>query len=173
MKKSARNIKDEASAPGEGAVIIAGGKLPSKLATATAEVLARLLAGERLTSIDGVHAASTTRLAAVTHYLANEYGWAAIESVDKAAGCRDGRVSYVAEYALPPAVRAAAMAAGAEVWCADVRRARAALRARAATATRQAARINAARAAGAVCPGQWGLFEQAEPMATAGREVTA
>ena len=61
----ARPIKDEASAPGTGARIIATGGYPAKPATVTAEVLARLLAGEKLTSLDGVRDASTTRLSAV------------------------------------------------------------------------------------------------------------
>ena len=156
--ENARPIKDEASAPGTGDRIIATGGYPAKLATVTAEVLARLLAGEKLTSLDGVREASTTRLGAVVFYLKNEYGWP-IEAADKAAGCRDGRVSWVAEYAMPPDSIAAAMAAGAAVWCAEVRRARAALRANAAQASRFAERVNAARAAaGRVSPAQWGLF---------------
>ena len=155
---SARPIKDEASAPGTGIRIMAIGSYPAKLATVTAEVLARLLAGERLTSLDGVRDASTTRLSAVVHYLQTDYGWP-IEAAGKAAGCRDGRVSWVAEYALPAASIACAMAAGAAHWCADVRRARAALRAHAARASRYAERVNAARAAGRPNPAQWGLFE--------------
>ena len=40
--KGARPINDEASAPGTGDRIIATGGYPAKLATVTAEVLARL-----------------------------------------------------------------------------------------------------------------------------------
>jgi hypothetical protein len=156
--ENARPIKDEASAPGTGARIIATGGYPAKLATVTAEVLARLLAGEKLTSLDGVREASTTRLSAVVHYLHTEYGWP-IEAEDKAAGCRDGRVSWVAEYALPPDSIACAMAAGAAAWCTDVRRARAVLRANAARASRYAERINAARNPCRYSPGQRGLFD--------------
>ena len=155
---SARPIEDEASAPGTGSRIIATGGYPAKLATVTAEVLARLLAGERLTSLDGVRDASTTRLSAVVFYLQTEYGWP-IEAADKAAGCRDGRVSWVAEYAMPSASIARAMAAGAAAWCTDVRRARAVLRANAARASRNAERINAARNPGRPSPGQRGLFD--------------
>ena len=154
---SARPIEDEASAPGTGSRIIATGGYPAKLATVTAEVLARLLAREKLTSLDGVREASTTRLGAVVFYLKGEYGWP-IAATDKAAGCRDGRVSWVAEYSMPPDSIASAMAAGA-AWCAAVRRARAVLRANAAQANRFAERVNAARAAaGRVSPAQWGLF---------------
>ena len=142
----------------QGAQIIAPGGLPDKLNTVTAEVLARLLNHERLTSIDAVSEASTTRLSAVTHYLAKEYGWP-IEAVDKAAGCRDGRVAWVAEYFLDPQVIAHAMAAGAGDWCAKVRAARRARRAHAARARREAERANAARKARRNHPGQQGLFE--------------
>ena len=155
---SARPIEDEASTPGTGSRIIATGGYPAKLATVTAEVLARLLAGEKLTSLDGVREASTTRLGAVVFYLKDEYGWP-IAATDKAAGCRDGRVSWVAEYSMPSASIAGAMAAGAAAWCADVRRARAVLRANAARASRFAERVNAARAARRPSPAQWGLFE--------------
>lgn len=156
--ENARSIKNEASAPGTGARIIATGGYPAKLATVTAEVLARLLAGEKLTSLDGVREASTTRLSAVVHYLQTEYGWP-IEATDKAAGCRDGRVSWVAEYAMPSESIACAVAAGAAAWCTDVRRARAVLRANAARASRYAERINAARNPGRYSPGQRGLFD--------------
>ncbi|UUZ67368.1 hypothetical protein LP416_21845 [Polaromonas sp. P2-4] len=122
-----------------------------------AEVLARLLNHERLTSLDAVSEASTTRLSAVTFYLADSYGWP-IEADDKAAGCRDGRVAWVSEYFLPAEVIAHAMAAGAADWCANVRAARRALRAKAAEARRKAERANAARR-GRPHPGQWGLFE--------------
>ena len=156
---SARPIKDEASAPGTGVPIIAIGAFPTKHATVVAGVLARLLAGEKLTSLDGVRDASTTRLGAVAFYLRTEYGWN-IEAPHKAAGCRDGRVASVAEYMLSPTTIAAATAAGAAAWCADVRRARADRRAGAARAYREAERINAARAAvRRQHPGQKGLFE--------------
>jgi hypothetical protein len=119
-------------------------------------VLARLLNHERLTGLDAVSAASTTRLAAVVHYLASSYGWS-VQTTDMAAGCRDGRVSWVVEYSLPAEAVSRAMAEGAGKWCADVRAARAALKAKAAKARRKAERLNAARR----ClhhPNQWGLF---------------
>ena len=156
--KTPDTTKAASSAPGQGGQIIAPGGLPAKLNTVTAAVLARLLNHERLTSLDAVSEASTTRLAAVTHYLAKEYGWP-IEAVDKAAGCRDGRVAWVAEYFLDPQVIARAMAAGAGDWCAKVRAARRARRAHAARARREAERANAARKARRNHPGQQGLFE--------------
>jgi hypothetical protein len=158
--KNARPSKEDASVPGQGADIIAVGRYPAKCDTVTAEVLARLLAHEKLTSLDGVREASTTRLSAVVHYLQSEYGWP-IEATDKAAGCRDGRISWVAEYGLPHASIAAAMVAGAGVWCGRVRRCRTARRANAANARRQAARMNTARARARLQshPAQAGLFE--------------
>jgi len=146
------------SATRQGAQIIGPGGLPAKLNTVTAEVLARLLNYERLTSLDAVDEASTTRLSAVTFYLAEKYGWP-IEVVDKATGCRDGRMAWVAEYFIAPEIVARAMAAGAGDWCAKVRTARRARRAHAAQARRDAERANAARNARRPHPGQQGLFE--------------
>lgn len=106
---------------------------PRKHAGVTAEVLRRFLAGERLTSLDAVAGASTTRLAAVAHYLTSAYGWP-IESKDKAVGCRDGRTAHVSEYYLAPLTIQRAAGVGAADWCASVRAARALQRARVATA---------------------------------------
>jgi hypothetical protein len=157
--ENAHSIKDEAGAPGTGTAIVAPGSLPKRRATVTSEVLCRLLSGEHMTSLDAVFGASTTRLAAVVHYLAVRYGWTAIESQEKVAGCRDGRVAFVAEYSLPAASIAAALAAGADVWSVSVRSARAELRLNAAKASKFAQRVNAARAAGQPSPAQRSLFE--------------
>lgn len=156
--KTPETTKAVSSATRQGAQIIGPGGLPSKLNTVTAEVLARLLNYERLTSLDAVDEASTTRLSAVTFYLAEKYGWP-IAAMDKAAGCRDGRVAWVAEYFLDPEIVARAMAAGAGDWCAKVRAARRARRTNAAQARREAERANAARKARRIHPGQQALFE--------------
>ena len=158
--KTPRPTKAEQSATRQGAQIITPGGFPSRLSTVTAEVLRRLLGYERLTSLDAVDEASTTRLSAVTFYLDKKYGWP-IESVDKAAGCRDGRVAWVSEYFLPAEVVALAMAAGADKWCSTVRAARLKRRAKAAQAYREAERFNDARKARRHHPGQQGLFEGA------------
>ena len=142
----------------EGAQIIAAGGFPVKQNTVTADVLARLLAGESLTSLDTVYEASTTRLGAVVFYLANDYGWQ-IESIDKAAGCKDGRVAWVSEYFIPAEIVTRAMAAGAGEWCVTVRDARNKRRANAAQAKREASRANAASSARRQHLAQWGLFE--------------
>ena len=135
------------------------GHYPERLDTVTAEVLARLLSHESLTGMEAVFGASTTRLAAVVHYLESDYGWT-IDRCDIAAGCKDGRVAWVTEYRLNPLTIEAAMAAGAGAWCAEVRRARAALRKKAAQAQRQAALANiAASARRHVHPGQRALFD--------------
>jgi len=156
--KTPDTTKAVSSATRQGGQIIGPGGFPAKLNTVTAEVLARLLNHERLTSLDAVDEASTTRLSAVTHYLWKEYGWP-IEAHDKAAGCRDGRVAWVSEYFLAPEIIVRAMAAGAGDWCAKVRAARRARRAHAAQARREAERANAARSARRHHPGQQGLFE--------------
>lgn len=101
---------------------------PSRHASVTAEVLVRLLCGERLTSLDAVAGASTTRLAAVVHYLTHAYGWPIVMQ-DKAVACRDGRVAHVAEYRMPAVAIERGMACGAAEWCGKVRAARAAQRA--------------------------------------------
>jgi hypothetical protein len=51
------------------------GGFPSRHNTVTAEVLCRLISGENLTGMDAVFGCSTTRLAAVIHYLTEKYGW--------------------------------------------------------------------------------------------------
>ena len=158
--KNARNTqKDEASAPGKGAAIVARGMFPVKQNTVTADVLARFIAGERLTGLESVFDCSTTRLAAVVGYLGKDYAWN-IQRDGKAIGCRDGRVTRVSVYWLCPNQTEAALAAGAGAWCQEVKAARRALRAKAAKARIEAARANASKAARRteVDPRQGGLF---------------
>jgi hypothetical protein len=116
-------------------------KFPYKPASATAGVLARFLSGDRLPSLDAVSGASTTRLAAVEHYLGHAYGWA-ITSQDKAAPCCDGRVAWVSEYYLPVEFIEKAEAIGAVGWCAGVHAARAAHRDNAGEAVHRARQAN-------------------------------
>ncbi|MBA4059492.1 MAG: hypothetical protein C0470_03715 [Verminephrobacter sp.] len=118
---------------------------PKRIASACAEVLARLLAGEILTAGDTLTEVGTMRAAAHVHYLADTYDWP-IVSEERATGCTDGRVATVAVYRLPVDCIHAARTAGAAAWCAQVRKARAALRAKAADAYRRADAINKARA---------------------------
>jgi hypothetical protein len=87
--KNARPFKYEASAPGAGDASVTLGTFPAKRATVTTEVLARLLAAEKMTGLGAVSEASTTRLAAFVHYLTQKYGWT-FEKKEKVAGCRDG-----------------------------------------------------------------------------------
>jgi hypothetical protein len=161
--EDARNTqKDEASAPGKGAAIVARGMFPVKQNTVTADVLARFIAGERLTGLESVFDCSTTRLAAVVGYLGKDYAWN-IQRDNKAIGCRDGRVTRVSVYWLCPNQTEAALAAGAGAWCQEVKAARRALRAKAAKARIEAARANASKAArrAEVDPRQCGLFGDA------------
>lgn len=160
MKDARPSIKTESSATVQGAPIVSPFGFPAKLDTVCAEVLRRLLSGERLTSLDAVGEASTTRLSAHVFYLGDSYAWP-IESIDKAAGCKDGRVTYVSEYFLPPTVIAHAAARGAAQWCTKVRAARLKLRANAAKAKRQADRVNRAAAKRRHDAEQRALFEGA------------
>ena len=135
----------EASAPGTGARIVASaGVLLARTNTVRAGVLRHLLAGEKMTGLEAVFGAGTTRLAAVVHVLSTEYGWQ-IERTDKVVGCKDGRVQTVTEYHLLPSVISDAMGKGAAAWCIEVRAARAELRSLAADAQPAAAQANAAR----------------------------
>ena len=143
---SAHHIgNDMAGAPGTGARIVASaGTLLSRQNTVRAAVLCRLLAGDKLTGLEAVFGASTTRLADAIHALSRDYGWP-FERTDKVVGCKDGRVQTVTEYHLLPSIIADAMRNGAAAWCSEVRAARAELRSRAADAQRAAAQANATR----------------------------
>jgi hypothetical protein len=157
MKSARPGKKTKSSATVEGATIVAVGGFPVKFDSVVADVLAALLGHKRIGSLEGVYSASTTRLPARVHYLETRYGWT-IERVDKATGCRDGRVAWVKDYFLAPEVIALAMAGGAGDWCANVKAARKAKRTQAAAARRQADLENAARKR-RHHPGQGGLFD--------------
>jgi hypothetical protein len=122
------------------------GAFPARHNTVTAEVLCRLLNGETLTGMDAVSECSTTRLAAVIHYLAGGYAWVA-DHVDMEVGTNDGRVTVIRAYFLPRAVIRKAFDAGALAFCRSVKAARAASRKDAAKAKEQAHKRNAARSA--------------------------
>ena len=152
-----RSTKAEQSAPNKRQFTGIGG-FPARKNTVTADVLARLLNGERLTSLDAVHEVSTTRLGAVKFSLEETHGWN-IRATDKAAGCNDGRLAWIVEYHLHPEAIEKAMAAGAGAWCEGVRKARLERRRKAAQAIREAARVNEARRNQRFRPGQRNLFE--------------
>ena len=154
--KTPRPAKAEQSAPNSANFTVPGG-FPARKNTVTADTLAKLLSGYKLTGIESVFSSSTTRLGAFVHRLTDEYDWQ-IERADKAQGCADGRVSWVKEYWFDPELIARAMAAGAAGWCEEVHAARRARRAKAAEARRKADRANAARKT-RPHPGQWGFFE--------------
>ena len=71
-KKTPEPQKGNPSAPSSADFTLPG-RLPLKQNTVTAEVLSRLLNGERLTSLDGVYEASTTRLGAVKYSLEKRF----------------------------------------------------------------------------------------------------
>lgn len=142
-----------ASRQSESSIVL--GWYPARLTTVTADVLSRLLNGDRLTSDDARRLCSTSRLAAIIHTLGKRYGWR-IDRGDKAVGCKDGRMTLVTEYWLSREVVVKAQRLGVRFWCAQVREARRAQRAKAVLSKIEAARINARRA-GNSC-GQLDLF---------------
>lgn len=134
--------KEAAGAQGNTAIV---GKFMARRNTVRAEILARLLNGERLTGLDAVAGSSTTRLAAAIHALRTKYGWP-IEGQDHDVGCRDGRVSEVAAYFMSHQNILAAFNAGASDFIKSVFEQRKARRKQAPKARRKAERRNIARA---------------------------
>jgi len=96
------------------------GKLPKRINTVTAAVLAGLLESKELTGMDSVFSMSTTRLAAYIHTLSDKYDWE-IERKDKCIGTNDGRTAWIAQYWLPVETISLALDAGARVWIDDVK----------------------------------------------------
>ena len=129
------------------------GTFPTRHNTVTAEVLCRLCYGENLTGMDAVFGCSTTRLAAVIHYLAEKYGWN-IDHVDIDVGTNDGRIAMIRAYYLPRAKIRRAFDAGALEFCRSVKDARAKTRKQAPKARAEADKRNAARAAAKFNPCQ-------------------
>ena len=74
MKDARPSIKAESSTTHQGARAAYHFSFPFEQDTVCAEVLCRLLCGERLTSLDAVGEASTTRLSAHVFYLEDGYG---------------------------------------------------------------------------------------------------
>lgn len=105
------------------------GRFPRVFNSVCAEVLARFLDGEELTSGDAWDGCSSMRLAAHVHYLVSKYEWP-IVSEARNVSCSDGRVASIAGYRLPEEVIAQARLAGAGIWCVKVRSARAERRSR-------------------------------------------
>ena len=121
------------------------GDFPIRHNTVTAEVLARLVVGENLTSLDSVKSSSTTRLSATIFYLGVKYNWT-IARADMDVGTADGRIAVVTVYYLDRAVIHKSLIAGALDFNQAVKDARARTRKNAPRAKAQAAKRNAARA---------------------------
>lgn len=117
------------------------GTFPTRKNTVTASVLASLIEGNTVTGMEAVFNQSTTRAAAVIHYLEGRYCWT-IERRDIATGTNDGRVAWVTAYWLSNGAREAAFEAGARVWIDTVKQARARLRKRSAEVKARAAKLN-------------------------------
>ena len=134
------------------------GRFPKRVNTVLAQTLADLLAGLRLTGMDAVFDASTTRLAHHIYALGRDHGWV-IDSAEKVTGTNDGRVQTISEYFIAPELIEQAATQGAHDWITRVRIARRERRRKAAEARRAAERANAARKSCRVYPGQHALFD--------------
>ena len=103
------------------------GTYPKRYSTVTSEVLAKLIDGEKLTGMQAVFEASTTRLAAKVHDLRRAYGWE-ITSTKRVVRTADGRNAEICEYSLPSHVIEAAMEGRGAQFCQGVKLMRAARR---------------------------------------------
>lgn len=91
------------------------GILPTRTNTVTASVLAYLLENHSPTGMEAVFKMSTTRLAAVIHYLEQRYGWH-IERNEIVTGTSDGRIATITVYWLSQATILRAFEFGARDW---------------------------------------------------------
>lgn len=121
------------------------GGYPKSLGSVNAAVLARLLEGERLTSLSQVFESSTTRLASAIHNLGSKHKWM-IERQPIAIGTNDGRVTDVTEYWLSDTTRMQAREHGSDEFCEAVWVAREEQRKTASDKREQAGMRNATRA---------------------------
>ena len=120
------------------------GILPHRVDTVVAEMLALLIEGRELTSMEAVFGQSTTRLSAHVYRAKERYCWQ-VKRKNVAVGTKDGRVVEVVRYWLPAEVREAALNSGARAWIERVKMARASRRKQAAKCRAAAAAKNAAR----------------------------
>lgn len=74
------------------------GKLPTRKGSVVATVLAKLLKGQKLNSIELAAETQTSRLKDVVASLRQQHGWGAIRSERIALGTADGRVQWVSQY---------------------------------------------------------------------------
>ncbi|CAB3778558.1 hypothetical protein [Paraburkholderia caffeinilytica] len=91
------------------------GIFPKRPETVLAGVLAKLLEGHTLTSMDAVFKQYANRAETVIHCLEARYAWN-IERRDIATATGDGRVVWVTAYWMTIHVREAAFKAGARAW---------------------------------------------------------
>ncbi|MFZ6730545.1 hypothetical protein ACO0LG_01285 [Undibacterium sp. Ji42W] len=87
---------------------------------------------------------STTRLAAVIHYLGKKYAWN-VERDDAATGTNDGRISWITVYWLPQGTISNAFAQDARGWIERVKTSRATQRKLSGKCKQLASKLNACR----------------------------
>ena len=103
------------------------GSFPKQRNTVTAEVLVQLLKGGRISGMDAVFAANTTRLAATIHSLIHVHLWD-ISHTDEKIQTSDGRMTEIRIYHLSRQIITAAMQVGGREFCESVTEARKSLR---------------------------------------------
>lgn len=158
MKTPDPTITAESSAPC-GAKF--NGTFPPRHDTVIAEVLCRLVSGEKLTGMDAVFNASTTRLSAFVFRLSAEYGWT-IDHTDRDVGTKDGRVTWIRVYHMSQGAIHSANSVGGAAFCKSVVLARASRRKGAMNAKAQASARNARRDRAMFDPRQMSLLGGAE-----------
>lgn len=78
--------------------------MPKRKGSVIAAVLADLLSGAAIDSIDWADELGTTRLKDQISNLRKRHGWEAIESISVARATADGRVQWVMQYFMPSGV---------------------------------------------------------------------
>jgi len=120
------------------------GALPKRINTVVSAVIAALLESKKLTGMESVFNESTTRLAAIVHYVEKHYDWA-IQRCDMTVNTSDGRTTLISVYWLPQETIALAFDAGAREWIDSVKAARAVRRKQAEKNKMSASQKSAAR----------------------------
>ncbi|MFM0192135.1 hypothetical protein PQQ65_03505 [Paraburkholderia strydomiana] len=96
------------------------GEWPARTDTVSAEFLAALLEGEKVTDLDPRFAQPTKSAASIVRHLNYRYGWR-IQSSKFAYCTDDGRLAFAKKYCLLPGVIKSAYVCDAEEWIDGVR----------------------------------------------------
>jgi hypothetical protein len=126
--------------------------LPKRKGSVIASVLADMLGGAVINSVDSADDLSTTRLKDNISNLRKRHGWDVIESSKVAKATPDGRVQWVTQYWLPMKVIQAYCNEQTRDWIKGVRSARSIKRANFKNATERARAIHARKIQACMAP---------------------